>query len=220
MKIYVVVHHRDEETTISQTAIAKNHGADGVFLIAHGGEDDELVDVAKTCKVLWPDFPIGVNLLSKPPMDAANCAIMAGLDMFWADHMGVSSEGLSPLGVKLSALAKSHPKTKFFASVAFKYRPHEPAPALAATAALSAGFIPTTSGAATGSPPEVSKISAMSSATNGLLAIASGMTPENIAKYAPYVSHVLVSTGISKDEYLIDEEKLQALIAAAKGEIL
>ena len=56
----------------------------------------------------------------------------------------------------------------------------------------------------------------MYKATSGLLAVASGMTPDNISEFKPYLSHVLVSTGISKDEYHFDEEKINAFIQLAK----
>ena len=82
--------------------------------------------------------------------------------------------------------------------------------------ALAAGFIPTTSGSGTGSAPDLEKIVAMSRATGGVLAIASGMTPWNVAQYAPYLSHILVATGIALDEHRIDADKLCLLIANAR----
>jgi len=77
---------------------------------------------------------------------------------------------------------------------------------------LLAGFIPTTSGSATGKAPQLAKIISMSQ--HGVLAVASGMTPDNVSDYAPYLSHILVSTGISLDEYRIDPDKLKRLISA------
>jgi predicted TIM-barrel enzyme len=48
------------------------------------------------------------------------------------------------------------------------------------------------------------------------LAIASGITPENVAAYAPLVDMILVATGINfKDDfYNIDPARLTALLAA------
>ena len=40
------------------------------------------------------------------------------------------------------------------------------------------------------------------------------MTPENVASYAPYLSHILVATGVALDEHSIDVEKLTQLIAS------
>lgn len=215
MNIYPVIHHLNRGLTLEQVAIAKASGANGVFLISHHGNDDELVAIAAHAKGDHPDFAIGINLLSKPPIFAAFEARICGLDMVWADDMGVDSSGLAGRGVRLSALARDNPGVKLFASVAFKYQPHESSPDQAASNALAAGFIPTTSGAATGSAPEIEKIRLMSSAVAGNLAVASGMTPENVALYAPYLAHILVATGIGLDEYRIDPDRLGRLIRNA-----
>lgn len=219
MKIYPVIHFLDRETTIDQVAIARRAGATGVFLISHLGNDNELVNVAWEIKQANQGFPIGINLLSKSAIIATEKALEADLDMVWADDMGVDSNGLSTSGEYISRFAEINPQVRFFASVAFKYRPVDPLPALAAEKALHAGFIPTTSGAATGLPPSVKRIATMSKAVGGTLAVASGMTPENVASFAPYLSHILVATGISIDEHHIDEAKLRGLIANASAGI-
>lgn len=128
----------------------------------------------------------------------------------------MTSHGADQLGRALAQFAGSQPQIRLFASVAFKYRPHEPDPPLAAKNALDCGFIPTTSGIATGVAADLGKIVAMSKAIGGKLAIASGMTPENIGEYAPYLSDCLVSTGISLDDFRIDEDRLARFIAAAQ----
>ena len=43
------------------------------------------------------------------------------------------------------------------------------------------------------------------------------MTPENIADFEPYLSDVLVATGVSLDEYRIDEDRLRMLVQRARG---
>lgn len=216
-QIYPVIHYLDRDTAISETAIARSAGADGVFLISHLGDDTELVDVAKEIKQMHEGFPIGVNLLSRQGLAAVQIAVSAGMDMVWADNMGVDSTGLTDEGRAIAAIAGAQSRCKIFASVAFKYRPHEPLPETAAKHAQNAGLVPTTSGTATGSAPDVQKISAMSAATGGLLAVASGMTPENVGSYAPYLSHILVATGVSLNEHQIDGEKLLAFIAKVRA---
>lgn len=216
MRIYPVIHYLDRATAFNEIQVARRCGADGVFLISHRGADQELLDVAGDAKRANPDFPIGVNLLTWEPSRAAFMAHAAGLDMAWADDMGVSSQGVTLVGATLWKFGQMHPELQLFASVAFKYRAPEPRPAQAALYALGAGFIPTTSGAATGSAPEVTKIARMSAATGGTLAVASGMTPDNVAEYAPYLSHILVATGVALDEHRIDPAKLGRLIAVTK----
>ncbi|MFN3876369.1 MAG: hypothetical protein ACK4L7_10715, partial [Flavobacteriales bacterium] len=159
--VYPVIHHLDAPTTFSEIQVARTCGADGVFLISHDGADLELMDVARTAIRENAGFPIGLNLLSMECFQAAIMALEAGSDMLWADDMGVDSQGLTAAGQEMATIARDHPRLQLFASVAFKYRPHEPNPVGAAAHARAAGFIPTTSGDATGHAPDPQKIFAM-----------------------------------------------------------
>jgi predicted TIM-barrel enzyme len=214
VRIFPVIHHLDRETTLRETIVARDYGADGVFLISHTGEDDELVHVAWEAQHCSKDFPIGVNLLSMPASAAAAKALEAQLKMLWADEMGVDSGGLDECGRAMADFASRHQDMEFFASVAFKYRRHEEHPVEAALNARNAGFIPTTSGAATGKAPAIEKIRGMASA--GRLAIASGMTPENVGGFVPYLTDILVATGISRSEHHIDPGKLIAFVRSVR----
>lgn len=184
-----------------------------MFLIDHAGEDELLIDVACVAKGVFPDFPISLNLLSFTPTQAALAVIENGMDLVWADTMDVSSSGMGSMGRGLRDMAAVHPKIGFFASVAFKYQPVDPDPAKAAELARKAGFIPTTSGLKTGMPPSAEKVRSMSAAARGTLAVASGITPENLADFRPHLSNVLVSTGVSVDEHHLDPVRLRALIS-------
>ena len=226
-KIFPVVHYLDRATAFSEADKAAQGGADGIFLIAHPsarmspGEaqalDRELLAIGVDIQANLANFPIGINLLSTAPIIAAESAIQQGYWMVWGDDMGVDSTGVNQTGQQIAAAKASHGSPiEVFASVAFKYRRAEPDPAQAAAMALSAGFIPTTSGSATGNAPEVAKIASISEATKGVLAIASGMTPENIALFAPYLSHVLVATGIAIDEHRLDASRLRQLIVNSR----
>lgn len=217
MHVYPVIHYLNRDLALEQVGVARECGADGVFLISHQGDDCELVAVAARAKQQHPDFRIGINLLSEDPLYAWNRAEGAGLDMVWADDMGVDSTGGNAMAESMSRCARAFPDIQLFASVAFKYRPHEPNPPLAAKMAQRLGFIPTASGSATGSAPEIQKIADMSAATDGQLAIASGMTPENVGDYARYLSDILVATGVGMDEYRIDAQRLMTLIVKSKG---
>lgn len=214
MNVFPVIHYLSSELALEQVAVARDCGADGVFLISHYGNDEDLVAVAARAKQVHPGLKVGINLLSQDAARACEWAEGLKLDMVWADDMGVDSRGGNAMAEALSRFAKVNPSIQLFASVAFKYRPPEPDPAQAASQALRLGFIPTTSGPATGIAPDVRKISDMSVATGGQLAIASGMTPENVSFYAPFLSHILVSTGIGLDEHRIDPQRLRALIAS------
>lgn len=216
LKIFPVIHYLNRRMALDEVTLARRTGAHGVFLIshlAHLGSDEELLLVAAEAKREHPDFLVGVNLLSFRALEATKMALKARLDMSWSDQPVVSSTGLQGQGPQLVALLKINPFFQYFASVAFKYCAYELEPAKLAAHALAAGFVPTTSGVATGCAPEMKKIRSMSAATGGVLALASGMTPENVSLYAPYLSHILIATGVSLDEHRIDNKKLELLIA-------
>lgn len=216
-KIFPVIHFLDRATAFIEAEKAMQAGADGIFLISHRSDDEELLAVACAIRVKFPALAVGVNFLSLGGVESAVLARNSELPMMWGDDVGVDSRGLTDIGLSVRAQkVAGGDGFDIFASVAFKYRPHEPNPELAAKNALEAGFIPTTSGSGTGSAPELSKIIAMSQATGGILAVASGMTPENVRDYAPYLSHILVATGVAMDEHRMDVDKLKKLIAQSR----
>lgn len=213
--IYPVIHVLDEKLALEQADIAFDAGADGVFLISHYGKDNDLPAMGEKIKAKYPDKKVGLNFLALGPVNAYLAARQSGLDMAWGDNCGVDSSGANHLAYALRNLV-AEGTVEVFASVAFKYQPVDSKPDVAATNAFRCGFIPTTSGDATGSAPSVDKIAFMSEAVGGKLAVASGMTAENIQRFAPYLSHVLVATGVSEDEHRFDYELLHQFIALAK----
>ena len=202
---------------MEQVIVARECGADGVFLISHNGKDDEVLTAALFAKSSSPDFAIGINLLSHSAMSACMEAKELELSMVWADQMGVDSQGLTEKGRMLSKFALENPSVELFASVAFKYQAIERDPAGAARNAVMAGFTPTTSGDATGVAPALQKVAKMMLSSSGRLALASGITPTNVHDYAPLVGAVLVSTGISQDEFRINPKKLLSLMDVVRN---
>jgi predicted TIM-barrel enzyme len=223
VKILPVIHYLDDHTTLTEATLAFDAGADGVFLISHGGQDEALYMPAAVIKGRYKHKLVGMNLLATDNMKALDCVKSLGLDMLWMDAPGVSSQGATDQAKALVAAARNHHKPlMLFGSVAFKYQPEDPNPPSAALRAVKLGMIPTTSGVATGQPPTVEKISDMRDVIGPTepLAVASGITPKNVGLYAPLLSHILVSTGVSMDEYHLDVEKLSALIGEAKQSLV
>lgn len=213
-----VIHHLDRETSIDQAALAFQAGADGVFLISHRGADNALFEPAAVIKSSYPEKRVGLNLLDSSAFNALRLVAAEGLDMVWADSPGVDSKSSGIDAGLIRAWLDAHRKVEFFGSVAFKYQPHEPNPAGAAVRAEKHGMLPTTSGEATGQPPTVAKAAAMYAALkNGRLAVASGMTPENVREYLPYFTHYLVATGVSRDHYHFDEGRLAEFVRIVKA---
>lgn len=214
--VYPVIHQLTPALSLTEADIAFDCGADGVFLISHNGDNLTLLPVARQIKHKYPDKKIGINLLGHDQNDTLELAMEYFIDMVWFDYCGVDSNGLTAEGERLRAWKSTDTGKDIdvFASVAFKYQAPEPLPALAAQNAALSGFIPTTSGSGTGHAPELSKIIEMSSGSP-LLGIASGMTVDNVRDFAPYLTHILVSTGVSSDFHHLDKDVLTEFIKRA-----
>ena len=214
-QIYPVIHLEDVPLALDQADIAFECGADGVFVISHNGDDEEAAEVARKIKAKYKDKQIGVNLLSTNPANAVRMA--EGLNMIWFDSCGIVNgdhETQSPLVIQRMGEVFD---LKVFGGIAFKYKQHDFKAAASALCAHEIGLIPTTSGAGTGFAPDLQKIIDMSKAVNGNLAIASGMTPDNIEEFAPYLQYILVATGVSIDAYHFDYEKLRTFIGKVRN---
>ena len=76
----------------------------------------------------------------------------------------------------------------------------------------------TTSGPGTGHAAAVAKIRLMKQALGDFpLAIASGVTPENVADYLPYADCFLVATGISRSFEELEPERVKLLVRNIRG---
>lgn len=205
-----VIHHHSDDASFAAADIAFAAGCPGVFLIHMGGRDAMLDAPARAIKAHRPDKFVGTNRLSMEPAAAIRHDASLGLDGTWSDSPGISTlprfaRDLAPISAAIAEAQAANPAFAFFASVAFKYQPAEPDPAAAALIATAQGWIATTSGEGTGVAADMGKLSTMRAALRTApLAIASGVTPENVAEHARYVSHILVATGISypdRDEF-------------------
>jgi hypothetical protein len=208
-QILAVIHSRPKDA-LENAVTAMNCGCDGVFFISHGDMTPaELLYLSDSGVFSRPQ---GVNLLGFPVIDAMN---MAGsrASMVWSDY--------TPSGREREVLeAERHDMSfngLFFGGVAFKYQP-QPLD-LRQAAEEVRGFVDvlTTSGDGTGYAPEVEKLAVLAEGFGNKIAVASGVTPENVVPMLPYLSHILVSTGISKDFYTIDPDKCKRLVDVVKS---
>tara|TARA_B100000809_G_scaffold168899_1_gene166211 strand:+ start:3498 stop:4190 length:693 start_codon:yes stop_codon:yes gene_type:complete len=208
MKVLPVIHILNKQQAIEQAELLVKAKCDGFWLINHGGDDELTLSLAVDLSKRYPELMVGVNLLSHSAESALNATIEHDLKYLWLDFAGVHS--LTPDNALLERqklLSQKHNIT-IFAGTAFKYQRHEPNHVQAAELAQSHGLVVTTSGSGTGHAADLNKIKAMSCAVDGHLAVASGLTPENLSDYHPYVEYALVATGISQDDHHFDSEKL------------
>ena len=216
-QIWPVIHVDNLEDTLEDVQLVQDSGCDGVFLISMKGEDEELMSIAGVVRKQFPKFKVGVNFLSLDAYEAFLEARKMRLDATWADRPGVNSEGMDSGAKAISGVLQATPGHLFFASVAFKYQPHEQNPLVAASLAHYLGMIPTTSGEGTGKPPSAWKLKHMTSLGTPL-AVASGISSENVLELGKYVAHILIASSINTHDRL-DKIKLTEFMEKVNGHL-
>lgn len=195
-----VVHVEDETTMLRNVTVAQEQGADGVFLISHAQVQwPQLLSLYHAARTQFPEYWLGVNMLDLRACEAVALHRYTG-DGVWADDAGVYSntDTSEARRVARSRLSGGW-KGLYFGGVAFKHQRHVTDPAEAARAAIPYVDVVTTSGSATGTAPDAKKIQCMKEAIGEHpLAIASGMTPDNVLTFMPWADCFLVATGISR----------------------
>lgn len=221
-KLIAVIHHHNDELSLENARMADAAGFDGVSLIHMQGLDELIDRPAVRIKREFPELRVIANRLTTPPELVVSRDTALGLDGSWVDNPGVSSEGCAPVSEvfneAFSTARRNHHNYLFFGSVAFKTQQPEPSndhAALAASKAAGFGWIPTTSGPATGVAPDLQKLRTMRHRIPNVdFAVASGVTPENAADISLFVDWIFVSTGISKDFHTFDPDKMRKVRAA------
>ena len=217
-----VVHVCDESQALRNVGVACAAGADGVFLINHAVNYQRLLQVARRVSAAHADLFVGVNCLDLRPQDVFG-RLPEGVRGVWSDNAGYLSGAPETPAAVDAARRESRWDGVYFGGVAFKYQELRGSPEAAAQAAIASVDVLTTSGPATGQPPALEKIQRMRVAIGAHpLAVASGITPENVAPFLPLVDCFLVATGISRgfDELDADltRELAHRIHAAAPSE--
>ncbi len=203
-----VIHVTDIDQALRNTKIAMDSGADGVFLINHHMRWQRLLRIYAEVRRKVPATWIGLNCLDLG--QAAISFVPADTAGIWVDNAGVQS-GVSQQRAEDFARKRTTSPWRglYFGGVAFKYQALVSDVAAAAKAAIPFVDVITTSGEGTGSAPSVEKISVMKRAVGEHpLAIASGMTPDNIRQYL-IADCFLVATGISGSYHELDPVKVK-----------
>jgi uncharacterized protein len=201
-----VIHPVSRETALGsiQTAIAS--GADGIFLINQGMSTSKLLafipEVHRLHETLW----IGVNLLGSNPEDVIGLVADLPVGGIWSDNAGIDERSdVQPAGERFRQARKDIGwKGLYFGGVAFKYQRDVPDVLLpdAAKNACPWMDVITSSGPGTGYAASVEKAKALRSGANTHpLALASGVSPENVAGFLPYVDVYLVASEIETAKY-------------------
>ncbi|MBI3987468.1 MAG: adenine phosphoribosyltransferase [Lentisphaerae bacterium] len=214
-----VIHVESLEQALRNVRIAHDAGADGVFLINHGSSSSDLLAVHEEVWKEYPDWWVGVNCLDLNPSEvfARVSEHVAGV---WADNAMIDENREDQFGAKaiLEAKQKSGWKGLYFGGVAFKYQRQVNKLRPAARIASRYMDVVTTSGPGTGKAADVEKIRDMKNAIGDFpMAIASGITPENVVDYLDIADGFLVATGISSNFTELDAGRVKALVRAVRS---
>lgn len=217
--ILPVIHVDNEGQALRNAKIARSAGADGVFLINHGMSHRELLQIHRTVFAEHSDWWVGVNCLDLSPGE-----VFQKIDDFvagvWVDNAMIdeASEAQPAAEAILAAKEQAGWNGLYFGGVAFKYQ--RPVDDLTQAAMKAARYmdVVTTSGPGTGDAASAEKIRTMKAALGDYpLAIASGVTPENVGDYLDYADCFLVATGISKSFEELDADKASMLVQKVRG---
>lgn len=202
-KLLPVIHVADLAQALEQVKVAQDAGADGVWLIGHSMPWWELRQVLDQVRGAHRNFWLGVNFLDLQPHDAMAAADSA--DGVWVDNARTHEHGYAQQVLKVREdLGRT---LRYFGGVAFKYQTQPEDLQQATALACQYMDVVTTSGDATGLAAPLQKITLMKEALGETpLAVASGITVENVEGYLPYVDYFLVATGISRSFHELDPE--------------
>lgn len=220
MKIFPIVHINkndiDGSVAAKESKRALDLGADGVYLIDHynGNDTDRLFEAYNLALAESPDKYIGINILGMSPIGAMRAMAKAlrqengdGLLLspggLWVDDMrGYDGENFPKLeALELKKSDENLKRVRLVGGVAFKYtKTYYDNPDMSRYEAVwleDTVDVMVTSGPATGQPPSVEKCRAMKEVIgNQPLAVASGLSAENIRQYEGIVNEAMVSSSI------------------------
>jgi len=221
--LFPVIHVLETRQVLDNIQTCADVPVSGFFLINHDFGVDAFLPIVRDVRRALPDLWLGLNFLAVTGADAF--PVLGRLeqegiciDAYWADDARIDEN--ADTQKEASAIDRVRRESGwdgvYFGGTAFKkQRPVEPAH-YEISARLAAGHmdVVTTSGIATGEAADLSKIASFRRGVGEeALAVASGITPENVTSYDD-VDCFLVATGINieGDFYTIDRDRLMRLI--------
>jgi predicted TIM-barrel enzyme len=219
-----VVHPIGREEALASVRIAHELGVKGLFLIDQGMTEREVLQLVREVRERWPSLWVGLNLLSRTPTSVLATTFNRGyrIDGIWSDDAGIDErDGIHP---RADAFVKTRNAASwdglYFGGVAFKYQREVSPKDLSRAAEMSLPYMDVlcTSGPGTGYAADVEKVRALRAGLGDhAMALASGVTPDNVGSYLPYVQAFLVGTGIERQLGVLDPAKLEALLKAMQA---
>lgn len=208
-EIIPVIHMTRDTQVLANVELCLQCGIEKVFIINHMVGADELIKCAHTIKHYVPKLWVGLNMLGIKAERALkikygrfpNCKAERVVDGLWCDERITQNEILN-----------KEFEGMVFGGVAFKYQPQPSDLRQACEEATRFTDVATTSGAGTGQPADIQKIKSMREYLGEHpMAIASGVSIDNIDSYKGLANYLLVATSITDKNEMIIKEKLSEL---------
>ncbi len=201
-----VIHPVTKKTALESIDTAVRSGADGIFIIDQGMSSAQVLafipEIRRRHESLW----IGVNLLGSKSEDVIG--LVAGLPVggIWSDNAEIDEQSDTQSAAERFRKARqaSGWQGLYFGGVAFKYQREVPAALLPVAARKASPWMDviTSSGPGTGHAASVEKARALKTGAGAHpLALASGVSPENVTGFLPYVDAYLVASEIETAKY-------------------
>lgn len=196
-EIIPVIHMVNVNQVLTNVNTCLECGIEKVFLINHQVNSSDLVACAVNTKIKYPNLWIGVNMLGEKTEDVL--FMNMPIDGIWCDAT------ITPERVKKYRNFKG----LFFGGLAFKYQPQPADLKAACEESILATDVSTTSGSGTGRAADVNKIKDIRNYLgNHPMAIASGVSAQNIDNYKDLANYLLVASSITSKSEMIIKDKL------------
>lgn len=197
-EIIPVIHMLNVDQVLANVDICVECDIKKVFIINHVVDVDLLIQCAYKVKIVYPKLWVGINMLGLTAEEALTTPLN-GIDGIWCD----SSLPLDKWDLRndFSGL--------FFGGVAFKYQNQPVDLKVACEESKLTTDVATTSGSGTGKAPTTVKIKTIREYLGDHpMAIASGISVENVDSYKGLADYLLVASSITDEHEMIIKDKL------------
>lgn len=205
-RLLPVIHVVDIDQVFQNIETCLSEGIKGVFLINHLTDYHDLLFVAKKVKEAYPELWIGLNFLDLHPSDVLKMDLP--YNAVWIDRT-----------LTLEDIEEKKFQGEIFSGLNFKYQKQHYGDDLKDVVEIvkQTSTSACTSGAGTGIAANDKKISELKALLGDFpLALASGVSSENIESYLPYVDNFLVASSITDRKEIIQKDLLAKLVEKIK----
>lgn len=205
-RIIPVIHVINIDQVKQNIDVCLENDINHVFLINHNMTYSQLLEIAIIVRYTYPKLWIGLNMLDAEPSFGLSEMIIESINInaLWFDQT-----------LSLNDVIDKKFTGEIFSGLNFKYQKQVYGEDLIDTINIikQTSSVACTSGKGTGKEAYIHKIKLLKELLGDFpLALASGVSKDNIQTYLPYVDNFLVASSITNKEELIEKHLLKELI--------